>query len=80
MMPIIIQNKTTEIIQNQIKTITTVQKLLYRKNKNNSIQINSNCFDDKTLVIDKFRYFTNTQKEERKLIFVLKNHSFVELD
>ena len=40
MKPIIIENKTTEIIQNQIKTTTTVQILLYRKNKNNSFQIN----------------------------------------
>lgn len=37
------------------------------------------------MVIDKlkahnFQYFTYTQKEERNLIFVLKNHFFVQLD
>lgn len=85
MKPIIIENTNIEIIQNFIASTKTTQKLLYKKNPNNSFQINCGSFDDKQVVIQKlkqqnFEYFTYSQNEERNLVFVLKNHYFVELD
>lgn len=82
--PIIVENTDYNIIQNYINNKELQQKILFKKKGLNYLLYCSTIEDKmKTLELLKRNntpFFTFSQKEDKSLLYVLKNHYFLEAD
>ena len=82
---ITIDNVSIELIKSFMKNIQLKEKCYLSKRRDNQVQVQCQCNDDKQAILlklkeQKMSYFTYSENEDKTQIFVLKRHYFVSVD